>query len=98
MEYDHNSNLCKAVDHSPSGRCVKKQHGHPHHIVDQPWVQYARGFNGSIGQDQRPHEHKNPCSRRRELLNKYNIYMYIHTKCGKQVHLQDEIVHLWRKK
>lgn len=24
--------------------------------------------------------------------------MYIHTKCGKQVHLQDEIVHLWRKK
>lgn len=36
MEYDHNSNLCKAVDHSPSGRRVKKQHGHPHHIVEQP--------------------------------------------------------------
>lgn len=68
MEHNHNSNLCKAVDHSPSGCRVKKQHGHPHHIVEQPGVQYARGFDGSTGKEQGAKEHKNPCSRKRELL------------------------------
>lgn len=64
------SNLCKAVDHSPSWRGVKKQHGHPHYIVEQPRVQHAGGVNGSIGQEQSAEEHKEACSRGRESLNK----------------------------
>lgn len=69
MITDHKSNLCKAVDHSPSWRGVKKQHGHPHYIVEQPRVQHAGGVNGSIGQQQSAKEHKEACSRGRESLN-----------------------------
>lgn len=70
MEYDYKSNLCKAVDNSPSWRGVKKHHWNPHYVIEQPCVQYTGGINRSIGQEQCAKEHEEPCGRKRDVLNK----------------------------